>query len=132
MNKNDVLTGALILIAEDQAFIALDLAAAVEDAGGQVAGPVASVKAASALINEHPIKAAILDFNLVDGDAVPIMKLLSELEIPMIIQSGIGLTPEIRQQFPNVTIFNKPSLTSDLIAALGTLINKTRDQPLSG
>ena len=38
-----MLGGSLVLIAEDQVFIALDLALAVEDAGGEVAGPVASV-----------------------------------------------------------------------------------------
>ena len=45
-----MLTGSLVLVAEDQIFIALDLALAVEDAGGEVAGPVASVENALALI----------------------------------------------------------------------------------
>jgi hypothetical protein len=50
-----MLNDCLILIAEDQAFIALELAMAVEDAGGVVAGPVASVQSALLLIKAHQI-----------------------------------------------------------------------------
>jgi DNA-binding NtrC family response regulator len=117
-----MLNDCLILIAEDQAFIALELAMAVEDAGGVVAGPVASVQSALLLIKAHQIKAAILDFNLTDGDVLPVATLLFAANIPFIIQSGIGLTPELATRFPNVAVHIKPSVAADLVAELGVLI----------
>jgi DNA-binding NtrC family response regulator len=117
-----MLNDCLILIAEDQAFIALELAMAVEDAGGVVAGPVASVQSALSLINASQIKAAILDFNLTDGDVLPVATLLFDANIPFIIQSGIGLTPELAARFPNVAVHIKPSAAADLVAELGVLL----------
>jgi DNA-binding NtrC family response regulator len=117
-----MLHDCLILIAEDQAFIALELAMAVEDAGGVVAGPVASVQSALLLIKAHQITAAILDFNLTDGEVLPVASLLFAANIPFIIQSGIGLTPELAARFPNVTVHIKPSVAADLVAELGVLI----------
>jgi DNA-binding NtrC family response regulator len=117
-----MLNDCLILIAEDQAFIALELAMAVEDAGGIVAGPVASVQGALLLIKAHQIKAAILDFNLTDGDVLPVATLLFAANIPFIIQSGIGLTPELAARFPNVAVHIKPSVAADLVTELSVLI----------
>jgi hypothetical protein len=60
-----------VLVAEDQPFIALDLALAVEDAGGKVVGPAASCEEALALLATGIVGAAILDVNLVDGAVRP-------------------------------------------------------------
>ena len=122
-----MLDGALVLVAEDQVFIALDLALAVEDAGGEVAGPVASVKNALALIKSRPIAAAILDSNLSDGDITPVAILLIEAGIPVIIQSGVGLTPELALRFPHLVVHIKPYVVADLVAELGALIAAKRD-----
>ena len=48
-----MLNGLAILIVEDEAFIAIDLADAITDLGGVVIGPVASVAEALALIERH-------------------------------------------------------------------------------
>jgi hypothetical protein len=50
-----------ILIVEDELFIALELQALVEDAGGQVVGPVGSANAALTLLQTCVVGAAILD-----------------------------------------------------------------------
>jgi DNA-binding response OmpR family regulator len=117
-----MLNGALVLVAEDQPFIAMELGFAVEDAGGVVVGPAASVQTALALIKEQSIAAAILDFNLIDGDATPIIALLSASNIPIIIQTGIGLMPELMLRFPGLIVFTKPNNPEELIAKLGMLV----------
>lgn len=117
-----MLNGALVLVAEDQPFIAMELGFAVEDAGGVVVGPAASVKAALALIEKRSIAGAILDFNLTDGDVIPVMAALSATNIPFIIQSGIGLAPECTARFPNAIVFSKPNNPEELIAKLGMLM----------
>lgn len=104
-----MLNGALILIAEDQPFIALDFSYAVQDAGGRVAGPVATTRDALLLIEAGGIQGAILDFNLTDGDATPIVAKLSEENIPMLIQTGVGLSHDLFSAFPGVKVFVKPN-----------------------
>lgn len=122
-----MLAGSLVLVAEDQIFIALDLALAVEDAGGEVAGPVASVKNALALIEARPIAGAILDSNLTDGDITPVATLLLETGIPLIIQSGVGIPPELAFRFPDLVAYIKPYVAADLVCELAALIIAKRE-----
>ena len=126
MGEIPVLTGSLVLVAEDQIFIAMDLALAVEDAGGEVAGPVASVENALALIEKRPITAAILDFNLTDGDVTPVVMLLLDANIPIIIQSGVGIPPQLAMRFPNLVVYIKPYDSADLVSKLAVLIAAKR------
>ena len=121
-----MLTGSLVLVAEDQIFIAMDLALAVEDAGGEVAGPVASVENALALIEMRPITAAILDYNLTDGDITPVAILLLDANIPIIIQSGVGIPPELAMRFPDLVVYIKPYDAADLVSKLAVLIAAKR------
>ena len=121
-----MLNGACILVAEDQALIALELAFAIEDAGGEVAGPVASVKSALALIKARPVNAAIVDFNLIDGDVVPVLTALSDARIPVIMQSGVGPPPQLMVRFPELIVFIKPSDTGELIHELCRLIGRAQ------
>lgn len=127
MGETPVLTGSLVLVAEDQIFIALDLALAVEDAGGEVAGPVASIKLAFALIEARPITAAILDYNLTDGDVTPVATLLLDAGIPTIIQSGVGIPPELALRFPDLVVYIKPYVTADLVSKLASLVVEKRN-----
>ena len=121
-----MLTGSLVLVAEDQIFIAMDLALAVEDAGGEVAGPVASVENALVLIEMRPITAAILDYNLTDGDITPVAILLLDANIPIIIQSGVGIPPELAMRFPDLVVYIKPYNVADLVSKLAALIAEKR------
>ncbi len=123
-----MLNGTLVLVAEDQVFIALDLALAVEDAGGEVAGPAATVKHALELIKTRQIGAAILDSNLIDGDITPVAILLMEAGIPIIIQSGVGLTPELAARFPQLVVHIKPYVAADLVTALAAMITEKQAQ----
>lgn len=119
-----LLNGALVLVAEDEPFIALDVAMAIEDAGGEVAGPAASVSEALALIEARKIDGAILDVNLIDGDITPVAEAILRLGIPVVLQSGIGLPPELAARFPDAVFHSKPCVASNLVAQLAKLIFK--------
>lgn len=119
-----MLNGALVLIAEDQPIIALTIAFAVTNAGGEVAGPVASVREALALIASTQIDAAILDVNLTDGDITPVAEALFERKIPMVLQSGVGLPPGLAVRACDLNLMMKPYDMSDLINSLVESINK--------
>ena len=121
-----MLNHALILVAEDEPFIALDVALAIEDAGGKVAGPAASVKEALALIEALPIVAAILDVNLVDGDISPVAERLIAAGIPIILQTGIGLPAKLASRWPDLPVNIKPCVAADLVIQLQALIISRR------
>src|SRR6202008_4768908 len=90
-----------ILIVEDEALIALDLAAAAQDAGAVVVGPVASIVEALALLDAAKIDAAILDANLADRDITPVALELIGRAVPFVIQTGSGV-PEALMQSPAI------------------------------
>lgn len=113
---------ALILIADDQSMIALDLAFAVEDAGGLVAGPAASVKESLILLNARPVAGAILDVNLVDGDITPVAEHLIGLGVPIILQTGVGLPSDLATRFPDLVVHIKPCISAILVRQLQAMI----------
>lgn len=112
----------IILIVEDELLIALDMAMTIEDAGGRVLGPAATVAEGLALIQSMVVAAAILDANLPDGDITPIAMLLVEQGIPLLICSAIGLPPTLAALYPNLPVMIKPLPAERVIASLATLI----------
>jgi DNA-binding response OmpR family regulator len=110
----DRLAGRRILVVEDEPFIALDLADAVEQAGGEVVGPAMSVAEALALIEAQPIDAAILDFNLIDGDATPIIRRLASTPAPLVLHTGASVTalPDVGEG--RLRVFRKPTMPETL------------------
>jgi DNA-binding NtrC family response regulator len=120
-----------VLIVEDEPFIALDLAAAVEDARGNVIGPAGSVREALMLIEQHSVRAAIVDVNLSDGDVTPVAELLIEGGVPVIFYSGLALPVALRERYPSASAYKKPTPPEQLLTELATLIGK-RTIELSG
>ena len=117
-----MLNDACVLVAEDEPFIALDLALAIEDAGGQVVGPAASVKEALALLEATAVAGAILDVTLADKDVTPIAELLIASGIPLILQTGVGLPPDMAARFPDLIVRIKPCDSAQLVDELAALI----------
>lgn len=120
-----------ILIVEDEPYIALDLAFAIEDAGGRPVGPVACVREALALLETSEVAAAILDVNLPDGDISPVVERLSALGCPIILQTGIGLPPALAGRFPNLVVHIKPCRPERLVGELEEMLG-TAGPPQAG
>lgn len=112
-----------ILVVEDEIFVALDLAATVEDANGTVIGPVGTVRQAIELLNRYDVDAAVLDVNLADGDFEPILHRLKSRDVFVVVHTGGGLPAAIAAQYPEMPVFQKPIplnvLTRSLASALG-------------
>lgn len=115
-----------VLVVEDEIFVALDVAATVEDANGTVVGPVGTVRQAIDLISKQPVDAAILDVNLADGDLEPILDRLKSQNIFVVIHTGGGLPAHLAARYPEVPVFQKPVppyvLTRALAVALSSEI----------
>ena len=107
-----------VLIVEDEPFIALDLATAVEEARGKVIGPAGSVREARILIEQHLVQAAVLDVNLSDRDVTPIAELLIGGGVPVIFYSGLDLPVAFRERYPSAWFCEKPTQPAQLLNEL--------------
>ncbi len=108
------LKGARILVVEDEAFIALDLVMAIEDAGAIPVGPAATIAEALELLSHDPPDGAILDVNLPDGTIGPVLDALAAIA-GVVVHTGAGVPPDIRAAYPNVPVFSKPTAPDDLL-----------------
>jgi ActR/RegA family two-component response regulator len=123
-----MLQGLPILIVEDDPFVAMDLAVAIENFDGRPVGPVASVAEGLRLVVAEPIEAAILDANLVDRDVTPLALLLIERSVPFVIHSGTGIPPELAKHHPDLVSVMKPARSTEVLAALLQQVSADRSK----
>ncbi len=117
------LSGARILVVEDEPFIAFDLQMAVEDSGAIVVGPASTIAEALDLIGREAIDGAILDVNLPDGTIGPVLDALPK-RVSVVVQTGVGLPPEIRAVHPDVPVFSKPTAAETLIRRMASALKQ--------
>ena len=110
-----------VLIVEDEPFIAFDIADAISLAGGVPIGPAATVSQALALIAADGIDAAILDVNLPDGHVGPVIDALQG-NSAVVVHTGVGLPPEVRQRYPDLLVCAKPTPTGSLVAHVASAL----------
>ena len=115
------LQGRKILIVEDEAPIALNLAAAVSQAGGTAIGPAPSVAVAFGLMADHMLDGALLDIRLRGETSFALADVLAVLGIPFVFVSGLSsaLMPYTHRDRP---LFDKPYETHHVIATLADLM----------
>ena len=115
------LAGRRILIVEDEGPIALNLASAVQQAGGIVIGPAASVAQSFALMADHTLDGALLDIRLRGETSFQLADVLAVLDIPFVFVSGLSsaLMPYTHRDRP---LFDKPYEMRDVISTLARLV----------
>jgi hypothetical protein len=98
--------------------IAAEIALAFEDAGAKVAGPVASVESALALIEAGvSIDCAVIDLNLKGEMAFPIADALRQRGVRFVFSTGYH-DPVLPARFADVIVVEKPLLPSAIAEAL--------------
>jgi len=98
---------ATILIVEDDVLLAMDAADDITSTGADVK-TASSVREALHILNTETISAAILDFQVLDGNVSPVAKRLDEIGVPYRIVSGspksdvvlAGLNPQFLRSKP--------------------------------
>jgi CheY-like chemotaxis protein len=80
--------GATVLVVEDEALIAMDLQALLEEAGYRVLGPANSTAAAMALLAGHDPDIALLDVNLGRSDVFGVANELAARKTKLIFLTG--------------------------------------------
>ena len=112
------LLGAKVLIAEDEAILALDLMSALLDAGAEVIGPVPSVKRATELAESQALDCSILDVRLKDGLVFPAAEVLRRKGVRIIFHTGQADPEIISRNWPDAKVFQKPAPLHEMIRAV--------------
>ncbi|HAO36038.1 MAG TPA: hypothetical protein DCR96_16420 [Hyphomonas sp.] len=103
--------------------MAIDMAAALEDAGFCVVGPVGSVYEAMKLLDEQVCDCAVLDINLAGETSAPLASRLLTSEIPFVTVSG-NTQESITEEFSQSPFLSKPIVTSKLLSKLSTILRE--------
>ena len=112
------LAGKSVLIIEDKALIAMSVESCLQDAGASVVIANCIALAQSALDEGIPFDAAVVDLHLADGNASPLIQVLSERGIPVVISTGGEVDRGQRALSKAVAVLQKPYTESDLINAI--------------
>ena len=115
-----------VLVAEDEIIIASELAAAVEEAGGEVVGPVTSVREGLALLGREAVHAAILDVHLTDRDVTPIAEVLLQRGLVVVFHSASPVPKTISERFGDVVLCPKPMQSDLVVFQLAALMGRWR------
>ncbi len=116
------LSGARILVVEDDAVLALDLVTSLTEAGASILGPVASLNEASDLISPTACDAAILDLRLRERNATALARKLLKETIPFIVYTGYPDSAFFTSDWPGYEMVTKPAEMQFLIGRVAALI----------
>ena len=75
---------------EDEPLIGMDIEDAVEGLGHEVVGPIAELDEALDLATIAALGCAILDINILGGNAYPVADILLKRGVPVLLLSGYG------------------------------------------
>lgn len=114
---------ARILVVEDEALIAMDLQALLEEAGYQVLGPANSSEAALAIIDKDAPDVALLDVNLGSSDAFGVATVLLERNTEVIFLTG-HTAHKLPQAHRHLPLVSKPYLPQVLLQAVERALQK--------
>ncbi len=107
-----------VMVIEDDAIIALDLADMLESEGYRVVGQFGSIETALAALRAHAPDLVLLDADLGGQSSAPVAEVLSARFVPFIVVSGHGdafLDGDPRTGSPRL---EKPVSSRDLISAI--------------
>jgi DNA-binding response OmpR family regulator len=116
------LAGRLILIAEDEPLIALDITKGFEDEGATVIA-AATLAEALRVVEDPALSAAILDHALSDGDSSTVCARMRKRDIPFITYSGYEY---LGGAYGDCVHVRKPASVSVLVATVKGLLAERR------
>lgn len=115
---------ASVLVVEDEALIAMDLQALLEDAGYIVLGPANSTAAAMALLDGNEPDVALLDVNLGRSDVFGVANELAARKTKLIFLTG-HTAQKLPQAHRHRPLVAKPYLPHVLLQAVQQALMQT-------
>jgi PAS domain S-box-containing protein len=117
------LSGAVLMV-EDSALVAAEIARLIEDLGCRVVGPAASLDEAERFMAEHQLDAAVLDINLNGVKVYPLADQLRARRVPFIFITGYEPAYAQHERFGDVPCLAKPVQRSAVSSALAQILSQ--------
>ncbi|HEY8576951.1 MAG TPA: response regulator [Devosia sp.] len=111
------LAGRRILVVEDEAILAMDIAAEIEDHNGVVLGPVTTLDEGIAALQQQNPDACIVNINLGPNKVYDLADLLIDRDVPFVFASSEPRAA-IPERFKEVPLHTKPMKMVEAAAAL--------------
>ena len=112
----------LVLIAETDALVGIDLSDALEQAGYRVLGPLATSREALVALEQERPTIAIVDVVLRDGVCTTLGSELRQRGVPFLVHSNLQKQDELPAlSFRDVPWLSKPALPGDVVALVNEL-----------
>jgi len=109
-----------VMVVEDEALVAADLAATAQGAGYGVVGPFGRVREALAWLRTDRPDAALLDVNVAGEMVEPVADRLSALGVPYAFVTGYSDPPWDRHR--DAPVVHKPAARARIRETLGRLL----------
>ena len=113
-----------MLVIEEEALIAMNVEFWLQDAGAAVVKITNSIASAQRALDEGiQFDAAVVDLHVADGNASPLIQVLSERGMPIVITTGDEVDRGQTGLSKVVAILQKPHDYSDLVNVITRLLN---------
>ena len=114
-----MLDGKRILLVEDDSLIVEIVRDMVEDVGGELAATAPTIAEARRLVKSGAtFDVALIDVNLGDGEATPLLAGLQARSIPVVVYTGGVVPAALQERHPGLRVLRKPVIRARLIAEL--------------
>jgi DNA-binding response OmpR family regulator len=123
-----IFTGSTVLVAEDEAVVALELEATLRRHGCMVLGPAVTVAEGLALLARETPSAALVNARLQDGGALPLVTALRAAGVPVGLATGYG-AGELEAPLRELPVLSKPHQPFAVLAFLGRLTARSGHPP---
>ena len=123
----------VILIAEDETIVGLDLCHTIEEAGYEVEGPHADLNSAMLAFQKRRPDLAILDIRLNDTVVYPFAEKLIAEDVPVIFHSGHLPLDEVDARFPDAPALYTQCPPGEILSQVHSTLNpddQAADEPL--
>ncbi|MGA7325004.1 MAG: response regulator [Rhodomicrobium sp.] len=112
------LEGCRVLIVEDEAILLFEYSQILLAAGAFIAGRATTVKGAIPMAKSEDFDCALIDVKLRDGDVYPVARIVRDRGKSIVFVTGTPGLPELRKEWPDAEILDKPTKAEELISAL--------------
>lgn len=130
--RDNPLAGLRILVMEDEFLIAMDVEELCRENGASDVKLMRTLDALTAVADEEPFDAAILDVMLGGRTTIDFARSLAQRGIPFVFATGYSGQDGLFEALPEVEIVEKPYAGDALLAAIGRAIVRARMSPSSG
>jgi DNA-binding response OmpR family regulator len=120
--RSERLTGANLLVVEDELMLLLELESVLSDAGADKVLLARSTGDALLRAREEPLSAAILDIRIGPEVVTPVARVLAKRGVPFLFYTGQPLSDPALAEWRASKVLTKPSRPDIIVQAVAELI----------